>query len=80
MSLAALTLVLVHVALYGAQQETDEGTPAHLFQLLMAAQLPIMGAFAAKSLPRAPRRAFAVLGIQLIAAIVAFAPVFYFHL
>lgn len=80
MSLAALTLVLVHVALYGAQHEADEGTPAHLFQLLMAAQLPIIGTFAAKSLPQAPRRALAVLGIQLVAAIAAFAPVFYFNL
>ena len=80
MSLAALTLVLAHVALYGAQHEADEGTPAHLFQLLMAAQLPIIAIFAAKSLPQAPRRALGVLAIQILAAITAFAPVYYFNL
>lgn len=80
MSLAALTLVLVHVALYGAPREADEGTPAHVFQLLMAAQLPIIAIFAAKSLPQVPRRALGVLAIQLAAAVAAFAPVFYFNL
>jgi hypothetical protein len=80
MSLAALTLVLVHIAWFGTQRQADEGTPAHLFQLLMAAQLPIIATFAAKSLPQAPRRALGVLAIQLIAAIAAFAPVFYFNL
>ena len=80
MSLAALALVLVHVALYGAQLEIDEGTPAHVFQLLMAAQLPIIAIFATKSLPQSPRRALGVLAIQFVAAIAAFAPVYYFNL
>jgi hypothetical protein len=80
MSLAALTLVLVHVAWFGTQRQADEGTPAHVFQLLMAAQVPIIATFAAKSLPQAPRRALAVLAIQLLAAIAAFAPVFYYDL
>ena len=34
MSLAALALVLGHTAIYGVVHEVDEGTPAHLFQLL----------------------------------------------
>jgi hypothetical protein len=80
MSLAALTLVLVHVALYGTHRDADEGTPAHVFQLLMAAQLPIIAIFAATSLPQAPRRALTVLAIQLATAVAAFAPVYYFNL
>jgi hypothetical protein len=80
MSLAALSLVLVHVGLYGAQREADEGTPAHIFQLLMAAQAPIIILFAAKSLPQAPRRALGVLAVQLLVALAAFVPVFYFNL
>lgn len=80
MSLAALALVLVHVAVYGAPPEADEGTPAHVFQLLMAAQVPIIATFAAKSLPKEPRRSLGVLAIQLLAALAAFAPVFYFNL
>ena len=45
MSIVALALVLGHVAVYGIVHEADEGTPAHLFQLLMAAQVPIVAFF-----------------------------------
>jgi hypothetical protein len=40
MSLSALALVLAHVAIFGPAREADEGTPAHLFHLLMAGQVP----------------------------------------
>ena len=42
MSLVALTMVLVHAAIYGIVREADEGTAAHIFQILMAAQVPIV--------------------------------------
>ncbi len=61
MSIVALALVLGHVAVYGIVHEADEGTPAHLFQLLMAAQVPIVGFFAIKWLPRDPGPALKVL-------------------
>jgi hypothetical protein len=80
MSLAALALVLGHIAIFGVVHETDEGTPAHLFQLLMAGQVPIMAYFALKCLPRAPRQALRVLGLQAAAMIAAFAPVYWFKL
>ena len=32
---AALALVLGHAAIYGVVHAADEGTPAHLFQLLV---------------------------------------------
>jgi hypothetical protein len=76
MSLAALVVVLGHVALYGAAREADEGTAAHLWQLLMAAQLPVIAWFAATWLPREPRRALVVLARQAAAALAALAPVF----
>jgi hypothetical protein len=76
MSLAALALVLGHVALYGAAREADEGTAAHLWQLLMAAQLPVIAWFAVAWLPREPRRALGVLALQAAAALAALAPVF----
>ena len=41
MSLAALALVLGRVAIYGVAREADEGAVAHLWQLLMAGQLPV---------------------------------------
>jgi len=76
MSLAALTLVLGHVAMFGGAREADEGTAAHLFQLLMVAQLPIIAFFAIKWLPQNPRPALAILALHVAAAIAALTPVF----
>jgi hypothetical protein len=77
MSLAALALVLGHAAKYGIVHEADEGTPAHLFQILMAGQAPIIGFFALKWLPRDARRTLAVLALQAAAALAAFASVYW---
>ena len=52
MSLAALATLLVHVALFGVARQADEGTAAHIWQILMAGQLPIMAFFVIKWLPR----------------------------
>jgi len=71
MSLAALGMVLVHAAVRGAVHEADEGTAAHIFQLLMAAQLPWVGYFAVRWLPQAPRPALRILGLQAAAALAA---------
>jgi len=80
MSLIALALVLGHVALYGALREADEGAVAHLWQLLMAGQLPVLAYFAIKWLPRAPRPALSVLALQAVAVLAAMAPVFLLNL
>jgi hypothetical protein len=80
MSLTALTLVLVHIALFGAARQADEGPTAHLWQLLMAGQLPILAFFAVKWLPRAPRQTLYVLGLQAGAVLASIAPVLYFNL
>ena len=45
MSLAALTLVLGHAAVFGIVHQADEGAAAHIWQILMAAQLPIPAYF-----------------------------------
>ena len=76
LSLAALVVVAIQVGLHGAAHEPDEGAAAHLWQLLMAGQVPFVGLFAVKWLPRTPRRALMVLACQLAAAICAAAPVF----
>ena len=76
MSLGALTVVLVHVALVGTAREADEGTAAHIWQLLMAAQVPVVAFFALKWLPRAPRQALPVFALQVAAALMAMAPVY----
>ena len=80
MSSAALATVLVHVAMFGAAREADEGTAAHLWQLLMVVQVPIIAFFAIKWLPRTPRQALQILAVQAGAALAALAPVFLLNL
>jgi hypothetical protein len=80
MSIAALALVLGHIAIYGVVHETDEGAPAHLFQLLMGAQLPIIFFFAVKWLPQAPKKTLQILALQILAAVPGFACVYFFNL
>ena|SRR5437868_14137639 len=80
MSLAALALVIGHIAIFGTAREADEGAAAHLWQLLMAGQLPIIAFFAITSLPKAPKQASLVLMLQAFAALAAAAPVFIFQL
>ncbi len=77
MSLAALLTVAVYVAMFGVARQADEGTAAHIWQLLMAAQLPIIAFFAVKWLPRQPQWTLAVLAIQAAAALAALAPVYF---
>lgn len=76
MSVLALTVVVVHVALYGAAREPDEGTAAHLWQILMAGQLPIVVFFGVNWLRRTPRPALLILALQAAAGLAAAAPVF----
>lgn len=80
MSLTALTLVLGHIAMFGAAREADEGTTAHLWQILMAGQMPALVFFAIKWLPRAPRQTLYVLALQAGAALASIAPVFFLNL
>jgi len=76
MSTAALAVVFIHIALHGTARQADEGTAAHLWQLLMAAQLPIMAFFALRWLPPSPRTALAIVALQALAALTALAPVY----
>jgi hypothetical protein len=78
MSSAAVVTVLVHVARFGAAPQADEGTAAHIWQLLMIAQVPIVAFFAIKWLPESPRPALYVLTLQAVAVLAALAPVFLF--
>jgi hypothetical protein len=80
MSVAALALVLISVSIFGAAREADEGATAHLWQLLIAGQLPVVAFFAIKWLPRAPRPGFSVLGLQVLALLAALSPVYFLNL
>ena len=80
MSLAALLVVLGHLTLMGAGPQGDEGAAAHIFQLLLAGQAPVVAFFAIKWLPRLPAETMMVIGMQAGAAMLALAPVVIFEL
>src|SRR5438128_5733988 len=77
MSLLAVAVVITHIVVVGTARQPDEGTAAHLWQLLMAGQLPIVAFFSIRWLPRAPRCALLVLALQAAAAVAALAPVYF---
>ena len=76
MSLAALAMLGAVSAIIGLAPEPDEGPTAHMWQLLMGAQIPLVMFFALKWLPRAPKQALCVIGLQAAAVLAAMAPVF----
>ena len=76
---AAVAIVLIHLTFVGAAPQTDEGAEAHLWQLLMAGQIPIVVFFAFTRLSRNPQAALSVLGLQAAAALAALAPVYLLH-
>jgi hypothetical protein len=85
MSLIALATVLIGVAMSINQaghivRDPDEGASAHIFQLLMTLQVPIVVFFAIKWLRRAPRQTLGVLALQAGAWLAACAPVFFLNL
>ncbi len=80
MSLVALALVLGYVVLFGVVHEADEGAAAHIWQILMAVQIPIIAFFAIKYVPQKPKQALLVLALQIVAALAACAPVFFLKL
>lgn len=80
MSFAALVTVLAHIVMFGVVREVDEGTAAHIFQLLIVAEVPIAAFFTIKWLPQYPRLALQVLALQIVAVLAALAPVFFLNL
>jgi len=79
MSFGALATVLIFVALHGTAPQPDEATAAHIWQLLMAAQVPIAMYFAIKGVRQSPRHPVPILALQVAAALAAMAPVFFFR-
>jgi hypothetical protein len=76
LSLVAVSLVVAHIATDGMAPQPDEGTMAHLWQLLMAAQVPITAYFLVRWVAVAPRAVLTVFGVQLATALLALLPVF----
>jgi len=79
MSVAALSTAVVYASVFGTARQADEGTAAHMWQLLMAGQVPLVAFFAIKWLPTKPRAALLVLALQIGAALAAMFPVWWFQ-
>jgi hypothetical protein len=75
MSLAALGVILIAIAIGAAKPEPDENTGAHIWQLLMAGQLPFLGWFALRWLRQDLKAGFSIFGLQIVAFIAALLPV-----
>ena len=80
MSLTALAMVMTDIAINGIVRGGDEGAIAHIWQLLMAGQMPILAFFAVKWLPRVPGQTLKVLALQIASALASVAPVFFLNL
>ena len=78
LSASALALLVGYVAIFGADPNPtgDEGTAAHLFQLILTVQSFVMVAFGIQWLPRAARSALVVLALQTLAAAVPLTTLF----
>ena len=77
MSVAALATVVVHISVFGTAPQADEGTAAHIWQFLMAGQIPLIVYYSINWLPRIPKTALSVLAVQLGAALAAAAPIYW---
>ena len=75
MSLIALAVVLIAIAISGTKRQADEGAAAHLWQLLMAGQLPILAWFAFQWLKRDLKAGLLVVALQIGAFVAALLPV-----
>jgi hypothetical protein len=84
LSCAALCVVLLRLALVGTAPEMyagrpDEGMTAHLWQVFMASQVPIIAFFVVRWLKNDPAGTLSVLGLQALAIATAAVPVFLLH-
>jgi len=79
MSLAAFAVVIGYVMIFGVARQPDEGAAAHIWQLLIGAQVPLVAFFLIRWLPRAPQATLCVLALQLLALLIAAAPVYFLH-
>ena len=80
MSLSAFILVLVAVATGWDKGLKDEGSAAHIFQLLIALQIPFILAFLVTADWKSFMRVAGIVSLQVAAVALAFGPVAAFKL
>ena len=74
-----LALMALRIARFGTAPQPDEGTEAHLFQLLMPLNAILIICFAATRLPRSPKPALAVVAIQSASTLAVLSTVLLLH-
>jgi hypothetical protein len=79
MSACALAVIAGHVLTSGTAPQADEGSAAHVWQLLMAGQLPFVGWFALRWVPERGPRAIAVSALHAASISAALFPVWWFR-
>lgn len=79
MSAAALLWLTGFIVLGIREPEGDEGTGAHVFQLLMGGQVLVILFFLIKWLPQKPKPTLQILPLQVIAALIPFAVLYFFE-
>jgi hypothetical protein len=76
MSGVALAIVIGYATIFGVARQADEGTAAHLWQLLMIGQVPAIAFFVIKWVPE-PAQTLQVVAVQIAVALAAAAPVWW---
>ena len=77
MSAFIFTMIFIQVNQFGAiVREADEGVGARLFQIWLVLEVFMVGFFAVKWLPIEPKQTIFILALQIIAILIACAPVF----
>jgi hypothetical protein len=82
MSLVALVVAIIGVTsvLSSGRRPADEGALAHIFQILVVAQVPVIGFFILRWIRSNARAVVLVLAVQGVALAAALLPVWYFKL
>lgn len=80
MSLVALVLVLGNIILFGVTHEADEGAIAHLWQILMAGQLPVIAFFFIRYFLQQPKQVLFIVAFQIALALTVCSPVYFLKL
>lgn len=68
--------LVIYITAFGIIRQEDEGVGAHLFQLWLVLEPFMLGYFAFKWLPRAPKQALLILALQIMAALLPIYVVF----
>ena len=74
--LTFFSYLIIYITIFGIFREQDEGIGAHLFQLWLVLEPLMVGFFAVKWLPRAPKQALFILALQIVVALLPISVVF----